>query len=158
MLKFLSGWINKSFVLLAATLLFQQVASAQTTAQTRIESVQVTVEKNLFVLPVGVSTGSPSHAELPDSVHLAGMQLMLVNGELKVVMTARHVMPIGAGTDALVREVRISVPGELLLSGWDVKALQRELERLGVRTKPRPAATPSDVGQAPRSGPVRAGV
>lgn len=35
--------------------------------------------------------------------------------------------------------VRIRVPVRYYLSSWDVKALERELERLGVKVKPKPA-------------------
>ena len=34
--------------------------------------------------------------------------------------------------------IRITVPVRYYLSSWDVKALETELERLGVKVKPRP--------------------
>lgn len=35
--------------------------------------------------------------------------------------------------------VRITLPDRILLSSWDVRALERELERLGIKVKPKPA-------------------
>ena len=44
--------------------------------------------------------------------------------------------------------IRITVPVEFYMSSWDVKALERELERLGIKVKPKPV---------PRPGPVMSG-
>ena len=41
--------------------------------------------------------------------------------------------------------VRITVPVEFYLSSWDVKALERELQRLGIKVKPRPVPRPKPV-------------
>ncbi len=41
--------------------------------------------------------------------------------------------------------VRVTVPVEYYLSSWDVKALERELERLGIKVKPRPVPKPKPV-------------
>lgn len=42
--------------------------------------------------------------------------------------------------------IRITVPVRYYLSSWDVQALERELERLGIKVKPRP--------MPPKPGPV----
>jgi len=41
--------------------------------------------------------------------------------------------------------IRITVPMQFYLSSWDVKALERELERLGVKGKPKPVPRPKPV-------------
>ena len=41
--------------------------------------------------------------------------------------------------------VRITVPVEFYLSSWDVKALERELERLGIKVRPKPVPRPKPV-------------
>lgn len=41
--------------------------------------------------------------------------------------------------------IRITVPMEFYLSSWDVKALERELERLGIKVKPKPVPRPKPV-------------
>ena len=48
--------------------------------------------------------------------------------------------------------IRITVPIQYYLTSWDVKALERELERLGVKIKPKPVTKPG-----PKPGPVVAG-
>jgi hypothetical protein len=42
--------------------------------------------------------------------------------------------------------VRVTVPRKMLASTWDVNSLQKELERLGIKVKPRPTA-PKPSGQ-----------
>ena len=41
--------------------------------------------------------------------------------------------PLGAG------KIRVTMPVRYYLASWDVEALERELERLGVKVKPKPA-------------------
>ena len=41
--------------------------------------------------------------------------------------------------------IRITVPVDFYLSSWDVKALERELERLGIKVKPKPVPKPGPV-------------
>lgn len=41
--------------------------------------------------------------------------------------------------------VRVTVPVRYYLSSWDVKALERELERLGIKVKPKPVPKPGPV-------------
>ncbi len=41
--------------------------------------------------------------------------------------------------------IRITAPMEFYLSSWDVKALERELERLGIKVKPKPVPRPKPV-------------
>jgi len=41
--------------------------------------------------------------------------------------------------------IRITVPIEFYLSSWDVKALERELERLGIKVRPKPVPKPKPV-------------
>jgi len=41
--------------------------------------------------------------------------------------------------------IRITVPMQFYLTSWDVKALERELERLGVKGKPKPVPQPKPV-------------
>lgn len=40
----------------------------------------------------------------------------------------------------LLQEVRITLPYSAATGGWDVRSLERELERLGVKVKPKPTA------------------
>ena len=39
-----------------------------------------------------------------------------------------------------LQEVRITLPYSAAASGWDVRSLERELERLGIKVKPKPSA------------------
>jgi len=64
--------------------------------------------------------------------------------DVPVVVVRRHktywVKPVhGQG------RIRITVPVEFYLSSWDVKALERELERLGIKVKPKPVPRPKPV-------------
>jgi hypothetical protein len=45
-----------------------------------------------------------------------------------------------------LEQVRVTVPRKMLASTWDVNSLQKELERLGIKVKPRPTA-PKPSGQ-----------
>lgn len=49
-------------------------------------------------------------------------------------------------------KIRVTVPMTFYLTSWDVRALERELERLGVKVKPKPSIKP-----APKPGPVISG-
>ena len=44
-------------------------------------------------------------------------------------------------------EVRVTFPRHYIAGSWDVQALQRELERLGIKIKPKPAAPKPTVQQ-----------
>lgn len=48
--------------------------------------------------------------------------------------------------------IRVTVPIKFYLTSWDVKALEKELERLGVKVKPKPLSKPG-----PKPGPVISG-
>ena len=37
------------------------------------------------------------------------------------------------------QRIRVTLPQQYFLSSWDVRALERELERLGIKIKPKPA-------------------
>lgn len=51
-----------------------------------------------------------------------------------------------------IGRIRITVPFPIYLASWDVKALERELERLGVKVKSKPVNKP-----VPKPGPVISG-
>lgn len=46
----------------------------------------------------------------------------------------------GQGSAMWLEEVRVTVPRTQLANSWDVGSLQKELERLGIKVKPRPQA------------------
>ena len=46
-----------------------------------------------------------------------------------------------------LEEVRVTFPRHYIAGSWDVQALQRELERLGIKIKPKPAAPKPTVQQ-----------
>jgi len=48
--------------------------------------------------------------------------------------------------------IRITVPVPIYLASWDVRALEKELERLGVKVKSKPENKP-----VPKPGPVISG-
>lgn len=54
-----------------------------------------------------------------------------------------------AGTSMWLEQVRITVPRQHLANTWDVHSLQKELERLGIKVKPKP--------QVPRPAPQISG-
>jgi hypothetical protein len=55
---------------------------------------------------------------------------------------ARLIDSYGGGQQqrVLLQEVRITLPYSAASGGWDVRSLERELERLGVKVKPKPTA------------------
>ncbi len=46
----------------------------------------------------------------------------------------------GAPASMWLEQVRVTVPRQHTATAWDVNALQKELERLGIKIKPKPAA------------------
>lgn len=66
--------------------------------------------------------------------HLASHDILLPNGRMLKVF----------------EEISITLPYHRFSMGWDVRALERELERLGVKVKPKPgSAKPLPAPQAP---------
>jgi len=55
----------------------------------------------------------------------------------------------GRRQSIFLQEVRITMPATAANGGWDVRALERELERLGVKRKPKPTQKP------PQSRPIQ---
>ena len=46
-----------------------------------------------------------------------------------------------------LEEIRVTFPRHYIAGSWDVQALQRELERLGIKVKPKPAEPKPSVQQ-----------
>ncbi len=90
--------------------------------------------------------GAPGKPRQGTAVRVGYPKHKLAPGKTASVVVVNKVatywvsQPHGSG------RIRITVPVRYYLSSWDVQALERELERLGVKVKPRP--------MPPKPGPV----
>ncbi len=96
-------------------------------------------------LTVRFSNGLPAHIASDGwdaNANADGNQVVVVNK-----LATYWVKPAyGSG------RIRVTVPIQFYLTSWDVKALEKELERLGVKVKPKPLSKPG-----PKPGPVISG-
>ncbi len=88
-----------------------------------------------------------SHQSLLVRHYGSGHRPELVRHRYQRAMTVRGIDHRGV-MRVWVNSVTITVPG-YVAGGWDVRALQRELERLGVKVKPKPVT--------PKPGPQVSG-
>ncbi len=73
-------------------------------------------------------SGTNIRVSLPQESTATGNQLLVVDKLATYWVTP----PYGSG------RIRITVPVRYYLTSWDVQALERELERLGIKVKPKP--------------------
>jgi hypothetical protein len=90
-----------------------------------------------------------NHPRLP----LHHIDLQVVHRAGGAVLIGRRVISVQRGevSQTLFEEVSVRVPHYRFSMGWDVKALERELERLGIKVKP-PASAPAPRPVPPATG------
>lgn len=94
---------------------------------------------SLGVVKVGLS-GQPLHSRTLhiSKIQVRGARLVLVGHRLvSQGVNSKGVIPVW------LEEVRLTIPGEIVANSWDVLSLQRELERLGIKVKPKPTEVKS---------------
>jgi len=113
-----------------------QILQRQTSAG-EIQIVRIAIDSHRYA-PVAHRNRSTGHIDL-----------QLVSRSGGVVLIGRRLVRVqhDDGAQTLFEEISVRVPHPRFSMGWDVKALERELERLGVKVKP-PAGVP-----APRPAP-----
>ncbi len=107
----------------------------------RILLPQVWAHKlSIRAIKVGLNSGNSLHSR---TLHISkiqsrGAQLVLVGHRLvSQGVNSKGVIPVW------LEEVRLTLPGDFLANSWDVLSLQRELERLGIKVKPKPVEVKS---------------
>lgn len=68
-------------------------------------------------------------------IQLHGDQVVVIGQRLVSQLAYNQMQP-----SFWLQEVRVTFPRHYLANSWDVLSLQRELERLGIKIKPKPAS------------------
>ena len=136
--------VNTSF---AETVVWSEVISSPMTSSQRI-TVRVPVEHHIETRSIEVPANivatiqgralrvANHHGRTLQlkGVHLRGEQVVVIGQRLVSRWTHQHRQP-----SVWVQEVRMTFPRHYLTNSWDVNSLERELERLGIKVKPKPS-------------------
>lgn len=132
-------------VILAAVLMSAGLASAQHDVDddhqvvvTRVQVpdnaqlralLQIALHREVQALKVAVQR----HTLTVSHVSWSADNVVMIGHRLR-----RHID--SARSTLWLEEVRVSVPLQHLTNAWDVRSLQKELERLGIKIKPKPTS------------------
>ncbi|OED42322.1 hypothetical protein AB833_06620 [Chromatiales bacterium (ex Bugula neritina AB1)] len=94
-----------------------------------------------------VEVHNRSAAPLTFNYRMGGIQNRVIqHSHRQILVIPRYVVPRYTRDEqesmVWINTISIAWPYRHLAGGWDVRALQRELERLGIKVKPKPPATP----------------
>ena len=100
-------------------------------------TLQARVRMALHLDMRAVKVGFGQHQSVQVSqIRLHADKLELVGHRLRSTVSRHSAQPLKVWFE----EVTLTIPRQYLSGSWDVNSLQRELERLGVKIKPKPTA------------------
>ena len=110
------------------------VKRVELSSHTRLQAqVRMALQLDMQAIKVALPQQKPVQIS---QIRLHADKLELVGHRLHSVVTRQSTRPVKVWFE----EVTLTIPRQYLSSSWDVLSLQKELERLGIKIKPKPSA------------------